>query len=310
MTDKILVLCPFGLDGGLLSKAVDLSGEASVRVLVPETDAEAARALGAAIIHTLITEKPVGDEALFSRWLAEKITQWGSKIILAPATVAMRNIMPMLAWHLNGGLTADCTGLEVDGDELIQIRPAFGNSLMATIRATSPVQMATVRPGTFPPRKHPVSSATVIPETYCPGEERVRITETTAFGEGKPLSQAEIVIAGGLGIGSKAGFQKLEALAERLHAGVGASRAAVDAGFAPYRCQIGMTGVTVCPKLYVAVGISGAVQHLAGMSGAEKVIAINSDPKAPIFDYADYGIVGDWETAIDQLMDILREEAL
>ena len=206
--------------------------------------------------------------------------------------------MPMLAWLLDGGLTADCTGLEMEGDELIQTRPACGNSLMATLRTVSPIQMATVRPGTFPPRKCQASSVTVIPENYHPREEKVKIIEDTVFGEGKPLSQAEIVIAGGLGVGSKENFRKLEGLAEALGAGVGASRAAVDAGFAPYRCQIGMTGVTVCPKLYIAVGISGAVQHLAGMSGAEKVIAINSDPHAPIFDYADYGIVGDWETAM------------
>lgn len=306
---EILVLCPFGLDAGLVSKAAALSGESPVRVLVPEADMEAAQDVGAGIIHTLVADSPIADEALFSRWLAEKITGWGSRILLAPATVSMRNVMPMLAWRLEAGLTADCTGLTVEGDELIQTRPAFGNSLMAKIRTVSSVQMATVRPGTFPPRKCRASSVTVIPETYCPREERVTITEDTFFGEGKPLSQAEIVIAGGLGVGSKENFRKLEVLADVLGAGVGASRAAVDAGFAPYRCQIGMTGVTVCPKLYIAVGISGAVQHLAGMSGAEKVIAINSDPHAPIFDYADYGIVGDWEKVIDQWIAILKEEA-
>ena len=307
---EILVLCPFGLDAGLVSKAAELSGENPVRVLVPETDAEAAMEAGAGVIHTMHTADRVADEALFSQWLADKIRQWGSRILLAPATVSMRNVMPVLAWLLDAGLTADCTGLAVEGEELIQTRPAFGNSLVATIRTVSPIQMATVRPGTFPARKCPVSSAKLIPEIYCAGEERVRITETAACTEGKPLSQAKTVIAGGLGIGSKEGFQKLEALAEVLGAAVGASRSAVDAGFAPYRCQIGMTGVTVCPRLYIAVGISGAVQHLAGMSGAETVIAINSDPNAPIFDYADYGIVGDWETAIDQLMDILREETI
>ena len=102
-------------------------------------------------------------------------------------------------------------------------------------------------------------------------------------------------------------YEKLEALAKKLGGSLGASRTAVEAGFAPYRCQVGMTGITVCPKLYIAVGISGAVQHLAGMSGSGKVVAINSDPKAPIFDYADYGIVGDWEAVVDKL---LKEENL
>ena len=109
------------------------------------------------------------------------------------------------------------------------------------------------------------------------------------------------------GVGSKAGFEKLEALAKKLGGSLGASRTAVEAGLVPYRCQVGMTGITVCPKLYIAVGISGAVQHLAGMSGSGKVVAINSDPKAPIFDYADYGIVGDWEAVVDKL---LKEENL
>jgi len=170
----------------------------------------------------------------------------------------------------------------------------------------SRIQMATVRPGTFRREDRPAPQVQIIPEVYrC--DEKIRQLDFSPFAQGRPLSQAEIIVAGGMGIGSKEGFGKLEAFAVRLGAGLGASRTAVDAGFAPFRCQVGMTGVTVCPKLYIAVGISGAVQHLAGMSGSGTVIAINSDPKAPIFDYADYGIVGDWETIIDTFM---KEESL
>ena len=239
----------------------------------------------------------------FSDYLAEKIRQWGSTIILAPATVQMRNIMPILAWKLCAGLTADCTALEMSEDTLLQTRPAFGNSLMATIRSVSNVQMATVRPGTFRPVEQPNSDAKTVTETYLPKEDKVKQLSFVPSSQGIPLHQAQIIVAGGMGVGSKEGFEKLKRLAEKLGAGLGASRTAVDAGFAPFSCQIGMTGVTVSPKLYIAVGISGAVQHLAGMSGAEKVIAINSDPKAPIFDYADYGIIGDWETIIDKLLE-------
>ena len=301
---EILVLCPFGLDAGLLGKAADLS-RGNLRALVPEGQGRAAADYGAARIQELKAGE-IGDEGAFSVFLAEKIRLWDSGIILAPAPVQMRNIMPMLAWHLDAGLTADCTALGLDRERLIQTRPAFGNSLMADIRSLSEIQMATVRPGTFRPEMRKVNDPVVETMVYEPSRQ-VKLCSFEPFSDGKPLSQAEIIVAGGMGVGSREGFQKLEALAKKLGAGLGASRTAVDAGFAPYRCQVGMTGVTVCPRLYLAVGISGAVQHLAGMSGSGKIVAINMDPKAPIFDYADYGIVGDWEPIVDKL---LKEETL
>lgn len=298
----ICVLCPYGIDTGLISKAVSLAEGASVRVIVPETDAAAAARVGASVIHT-VSDAPI-DEGSFALWLKEKLNDWGCTNVLAPATVQMRNLMPILAWCMHAGLTADCTDLCVKDGKLLQTRPAFGNSLMAAIRTLSPVQLATVRPGTFPAVSAPNKTAQIIKETID-HTDRVRLSQFLPFADGMPLSQADIIIAGGLGIGSKEGFAKLELLSQKIGGAVAASRNAVDAGFAPFRCQVGMTGVTVCPKLYIAVGISGAVQHLAGMSGAEKVIAINSDPKAPIFDYADYGIVADWESVIDKLLEEL-----
>ena len=298
----ICVLCPYDIDTGLISKAVSLAEGKPVRVIVPEKDTAGAAAVGASIIHSL-SHAPI-DEGSFALWLKEKLTEWDCTIALAPATVQMRNLMPMLAWYMNAGLTADCTDMSVEEGKLLQTRPAFGNSLMATIRTPSPVQLATVRTGTFPSVFAPNITAKILKETInC--TDRVRLSQFLPFTDGTPLSQAEIIIAGGLGIGSKRGFDKLEQLSKRIGGALAASRNAVDAGFAPFRCQVGMTGVTVCPKLYIAVGISGAVQHLAGMSGAEKVIAINSDPKAPIFDYADYGIVADWESVIDKLLEEL-----
>ena len=133
--------------------------------------------------------------------------------------------------------------------------------------------------------------------------ERVKLRENIPLEQSGTISQAKIVVAGGAGVGSKAGFAKLAAFANKIGGVIGASRNAVDAGYAPYSCQVGLTGVSVCPRIYIAVGISGAVQHLAGMSGAETVIAINTDPNAPIFQYADYGIVGDWEKMIDDFME-------
>lgn len=302
---SICVICPFGMDAGLVSKAVSLESGA-VRVLLPEGETREAAVLGVGRIHTLPDGLSVPDESVFAAWLADKIRTWGDTVILAPATVQLRNIMAMAAWQLKAGLTADCTALGMESGILLQTRPAFGNNIMATIRTASPIQMATVRPGMFPVRIQPAGNPEIISEDFTNRAGCVTIEEITPYREEAPLMQAQIILAGGLGVGSREGFSKLAALAEKIGAALAASRGAVDAGYVPYRCQVGMTGVTVSPKLYIAVGISGAVQHLSGMSGAEKVIAINSDPKAPIFDYADYGIVGDWETVIHQVLEELQ----
>ena len=298
---SITILCPFGLDAGLLTKARTLSDP--VRVLVPSKDAQEAARYGAKYIHTLPEGFTAPDEGAFAKWLKERIDAWQSTVILAPATVQMRNVMPLLAGYLQAGLTADCTGLKMENGRLLQTRPAFGNSLMADITTVSDVQLATVRPGTFAPQEDPAQPQITAEDPVL--QNRVQDLGFAAFATGTPLSQADVIVAGGLGIGSKEGFLKLAALAKKLGGAVAASRAAVDAGFAPYHCQVGITGVTVCPSLYIAVGISGAVQHLAGMSGAQKVIAVNNDPKAPIFDYADYGIVANWEEVIDILEESL-----
>ncbi len=300
MSRSVLVLCPFGLDAGLVSHAAQLADSTPLRVLCPHAQREDAARFGAALVHTLPDGFVCPDDRAMAQWLCGKVTQWESTVVLAPATVAMRGILPMLARLLKSGLTADCTGLMMDGDRLVQTRPAFGNSLMADIRTHSPVQLATVRPGTFPPRSQPEKAVEII-EEYPDITGIVKELRFTPYDTGLPLSQADIVLAGGLGIGSREGFERLQAVALRMGAAPAASRAAVDAGFAPYRCQVGITGATVCPRLYIAVGISGAVQHLAGMSGSTTVIAINTDPKAPIFNYADYGFVGHWESVMQEL---------
>ncbi len=287
MRNELLLIQPKSPDLGLQAKAAELAkqGNLTLRILsvgkLEDTTADDRNIAQALVVQ------------------AEKC-----KVILAPATVRMRTVMPILAWYLQAGLTADCTQLEISSEGVLkQTRPAFGNSLMATICTTSPIQMATVRPGTFP-----ADNTSLLPaEELSEIQKGADIEELSflPFDAAAPLSQAKIIVAGGMGIGSKEGFEKLAQFANNIGGAVAASRCAVDAGFAPYAQQVGITGVTVCPKLYIAVGISGAVQHLSGMSGSETVIAINNDPKAPIFDYADYGIVGDWETILDQLMEEL-----
>lgn len=304
----LLVLCPFGLEPGLVQKAREMAGR-PVRLLCPQADAAQAAAAGAGIIHTLAGPPPA-DEALFAAWLAGRVREWGCGIVLAPACVKMRGVMPQLAWRLNAGLTADCTALALESGRLIQTRPAFGNSLMAVIRCQSRVQMATVRPGTFRyAPAAPAAPARLIPETPPAGPGRVLPLGFEPYARGLPLAGAQVILAGGLGVGSRAGFEKLARLAAQLGGAAAASRAAVDAGFAPYRCQVGITGVTVRPRLYLALGISGAVQHLAGMSGADIIAAANTDPKAPIFDYADYGFVGDWQQLADAWLRLLDPQA-
>ena len=287
MKQELLLIQGAQPDLGLQSKALHLA----------ETGKMALR-----IVSIAKMEEATADDAAIAKRLVKETEN--ARVILAPGTVRLRGIMPMVAWYLQAGLTADCTYLEMsENGELLQTRPAFGNSLMATIKTVSDIQMATVRPGTFPAE----DSATEIPvevlETVI--SQSVKLLRYEPFAETAPIGQARTVVAGGAGIGSKEGFAKLSALARKLGGAVGVSRNAVDAGYAPYAAQVGITGVTVCPKLYIAVGISGAVQHLSGMSGSTTVIAINSDPKAPIFNYADYGIVGDWETIIDQLLEEL-----
>ena len=305
MNTSILLLCPFGVDSGLLSKTLSISNGADVHILIPEAQAQNICVVGVHCVHTIVPEDIPVDDSAFAKWLSERIRYWNNNIILAPATIRLRNIMPMLAWHLQAGLTADCTDLLIEDGQLLQTRPAFGNSLIATIKASSAIQMATVRPGTFPSGSHTAATVTIEHEVISAASQ-ITTREFSSFTDSTPLSQANIIIAGGLGVGSKAGFEKLALLAQKLGSAIAASRNAVDAGFSPFRNQVGMTGITVCPKLYIAVGISGAVQHLAGMSGSDKIIAINSDPKAPIFDYADYGIVSDWEPVIDKLLEELK----
>jgi electron transfer flavoprotein alpha subunit len=198
------------------------------------------------------------------------------------------------------GLTADCTGLEVDAESgcLLQTRPAFGGNIMATIvtRRHRP-QMATVRPKVMAASERrgsarpPVQRWTIPDGLLADGVEVLERRRESR--ETVNIAEADVLVAGGRGLGGPEGFDLLRQLAQALGGEVAASRAAVDAGWAPYERQVGQTGKTVQPRLYVAVGISGSVQHRAGMQSASTIVAINSDRAAPIFEFADYGIVGD-----------------
>ncbi|MGI9952803.1 FAD-binding protein [Moorellaceae bacterium AZ2] len=233
------------------------------------------------------------------------------EILLFGATHIGRDLAPRLARRLNTGLTADCTALAIDPEEkiLLQTRPAFGGNLMATIACPHHrPQMATVRPGVMAkPEPDYTRKGEVIRQSYAipPEVVRTKVLEIVhATGAKVNLEEAEIIIAGGRGLGGPEGFKELEKIAGLLGASVGASRGAVDAGWIGREHQVGQTGKTVRPKLYIACGISGAIQHLAGMQRSGCIVAINTDADAPIFRVADYGIIGD----IHQILPALAAE--
>ncbi|MBC8479419.1 MAG: electron transfer flavoprotein subunit alpha/FixB family protein [FCB group bacterium] len=243
------------------------------------------------------------------------------RIILFGATFIGRDLAPRVASYTLSGLTADCTDLQISDvtyqkreyeDLLLQIRPAFGGNIIATIITPDVhVQMATVREGVMemvkvaPPKKGRI---TTIPYEPDPVHELVKILERHREESSVNLKNASIIIAGGYGMGSKDNFKLIHELAEVVGGDVAGSRAAVDAGFIPPQRQVGQTGLTVRPKLYIACGISGAIQHRAGMEDAQKIIAINSDPEAPIFDVCHYGIVGDAVDVIPKFIEAYKNK--
>ena len=227
------------------------------------------------------------------------VEKYQPSAILIGATNNGRDFAPRLSCRLRTGLTADCTSLDYDAESgnVAWTRPAFGGNLMAVIMCpnTRP-QIGTVRPGVF--KKTPVEGkeVEVITEEVTVPAEKIRTKLLESIREAAAgvvnLEDAEVIVAGGRGMGGPENFKLCEELAEVLGGAVGASRAAVDAGWIGHAHQVGQTGKTVGPKLYIACGISGAIQHLAGMSGSDCIVAINKDPEAPIFKAADYGIVG------------------
>lgn len=236
----------------------------------------------------------------YSRILSQLILEHKPEMVLCGATSLGRSLIPRVAVEIGTGLTADCTGLDIDLDKrlLLQTRPAFGGNIMATIICPHHrPQMATVR--------HKVMNEAVVNKSFKGEEVKKIITEDMLFTRTKFLevvkevedtvniTEANIIISGGRGIQSPDNFKLLHDLAVVLGGAVGASRAAVDSDWIPYSHQVGQTGKTVCPKIYIACGISGQIQHLAGMQSSEIIVAINKDPSAPIFDVATYGIVGD-----------------
>jgi len=236
----------------------------------------------------------------YTNILVELIKKHKPEIVLCGATSIGRSLISRVAINIKGGLTADCTGLDIDPDKkiLLQTRPAFGGNIMATIISPNyRPQMATVRHKVMQPmapdkkRKGKIIKETFNSSLYFSRTKLLDIVEEIE--NLVNLSEADIIVSGGRGMGSPENFKILKELAHVLGAAVGSSRAAVDAGWMPYSHQVGQTGRTVAPKIYIACGISGQIQHLVGMQSSKIIVAINKDPDAPIFKVATYGVVGD-----------------
>ncbi len=242
------------------------------------------------------------------------IRKYKPEIVLFGATTQGRDFAGTVATTIEAGLTADCTGLDIDPESklLRQTRPAFGGNIMATILDYPQYrpQMSTVRPKVFPmPKRDDSRKGEVIREPLPMTEDQVRtkVVEFLRGLEAVNLIDAEIIVSGGRGIGNSENFKVIRELATLLGAAVGASRAAVDAGWIPYEHQVGQTGRTVRPKIYFACGISGSIQHQAGMKTSDIIVAINKDPEAPIFKIATFGIVADLFTAVPMITEEFRK---
>ncbi len=257
----------------------------------------------------------------YSRVLNQLVKEHHPRIVLFGATFIGRDLAPRVASHIRSGLTADCTELQIADisylrreyqELLLQIRPAFGGNIIATIISPdSPTQMATVREGVMElaPLGKPVDGK-IIPVHFVADEmdELIKIIKRHQEEKKVNLKTSTVIVAGGYGMGSRENFQILYKLAHTMGAEVAGTRAAVDAGFISPDRQVGQTGVTVRPKLYIACGVSGAIQHRAGMQDSQKIIAINDDPEAPIFNVCHYGIVGDVMEVIPKFIEAFKHK--
>jgi electron transfer flavoprotein alpha subunit len=288
-----------------VAAAGKLSSDIDVLVAGDKADAAAAEAARIAGVRKVL----VADSPALGQNIAEALTalvvplMGGYDAVLTPATAAGKNAAPRIAAKLDVSLLSDVLAIE---DASTFVRPIYAGNALETVKSADPKKVITVRTTAFKPAADGGSASV---ETIAAPADPAgsRFVSESVVSSGRPeLAGAKVVISGGRALGSAEEFQKvLEPLADRLGAAIGASRAAVDAGYAPNDYQVGQTGKVVAPDLYIAIGISGAIQHLAGMKDAKVIVAINKDADAPIFGVADYGLVADYKTAIPELMEAL-----
>ena len=321
MTNDVLVFAEIRsgqfkkINRELVSAATKLAGKTGgsvdIALLGHGIDGAVAEAMSLPVRTVFVVESPILEKYStegFASGLEAVVRQADPGIVLFGATTMGKDLSARLAARLGAALLTDCVDVDLDGGVLKAKRPVFSGKVYANVASTKDgIKMASIRPNIYPPApKGPGGAARVdvaLPIAADGIRGMVRGIEGAAAGR-KDVTEADIIVAGGRSIKSEENFKILEELADVLGASVGASRAAVDAGYAPHSRQIGQTGKVVNPKLYIACGVSGAIQHLVGMRTSKVIVAINKDPNAPIFQSADYGIVGD----IFEIVPLLTQE--
>ena len=296
---------------GVLSKAASLDGDVEAVLLGGEVEGLAAEAgrYGAKRVHVI-------EDVLLARPLPQPrvdvletlIHEDGFDTVLFAATVLSADVAAALAARLDAGLNWDLTDVVLEDGKLVGKRPALGDSVYVDVGWTSEPRLALIRSGTFEPEERggeaEVEKFESRLQDFSLAAEMVEQAHEES--EGPSIEDADVIVAGGRGLGSPENFALVEDLAKALGGAVAATRAVVDADWYPYAAQVGQTGKTVSPKVYIACGISGAIQHKVGMQGSGLIVAINKDPNAPIFEYADFGVVGDLHEIVPKLTELVR----
>ncbi len=243
----------------------------------------------------------------YAKALVKIVGKQNADVLLMGATATGKDLAPRVSGILNAPVATDCVQVELDGEQLKLVRPMYAGKVRANLQLNSGLKIVTVRPNVYNAVENPVQ-ATVQEESVEVSDVKTILKEIISGAKGKlDVTEADIIISGGRGMKGPENWHLVEDLAELLGAATGASRAAVDAGWRPHDEQVGQTGKTVSPSLYIAIGISGAIQHLAGMSSSKYIVAINKDPEAPIFKVADYGIVADLFDVVPRMIEELKK---
>ncbi len=260
----------------------------------------------------VVSDKRLGQYSLtaYAKVIADMIQNLDIEYLFMPATAMGKELAPRVAGKIDAGFALDCTDLKVENGEVIATRPVYAGKAFTKVKVNSDRKIYTLRPNVFPAGESDGKLANVEKINVNLNDEDFKVVafEAIASAKGKlDVTEADIVVSGGRGLKAPENFKLIEELADILGAAVGASRAVVDAGWRPHDEQVGQTGKTVSPKLYIAIGISGAIQHLAGMSSSKVIVAINKDKDAPIFQVADYGIAGDLFEVVPALIEELKK---